>query len=390
MTQQEATAAINAAIETLATQLDAGRSDAMTKYLTTMARFHKYRWGNQLLIHVQRPDASHVAGFNNWLKFGRHVKKGEKGIAILAPCTSKMQRVETENGEETTVRLPVRNYRTVYVFDVTQTDGEALAALNHVSGDPGAATALLEAYASDTLGITLEYVPTLGKALGQASNGRIEIVAGLDPAHRFSVLVHEVAHEMLHWSLPPESRQDKTLVETEAEAVAMVVCNSIGLDNATTAAADYIGLYRGNRDTLRSSLMSIHKAAGSILTAITATTQPTRAVPPPIITPHIAINHRGSQPASPSAFLRADVVPDTKRDTRPRIGDYVQVRDIPDDAIFVTDSIEVRELNVLYARKERAFDSFFVLASDGEITGVYGMRGIVPWIDRDTVLLYRR
>lgn len=388
MTQQEAHAAIDAAIETLATQLDAGRSDAMKQYLATMSRFHKYSWGNQLLIHVQMPAASHVAGFNAWLGLHRFVRKGEKGIAILAPCTSKMQHVEVEDGDETTVRRPVRSYRTVHVFDISQTDGEPLPVPKRVSGDPGAAVALLEAYARDTLGITVEYVPTLAKALGQSMNGRIEIVAGLDPAHRFSVLVHEVAHEMLHWSLPPEARQDKTLVETEAEAVAMIACASIGLDNAGTAAADYIGLYRGNRDTLRTSLMAIHKAAGSILTAITAEpTPPARTVSPPPVPRHIdAITHRGSQPASPSAFLRFDVV----ADTRPRIGDYVLVRDIPDDAVFITNESEVLEMNVLYARKVKAYDSFFVVAGDGEIAAVYGMRGIVPWIDRDTVLLYRQ
>jgi hypothetical protein len=164
------------------------------------------------------------------------------------------------------------------------------------------------------------------------------------------------------------------------------------LENAGAAAADYIGLYRGNRETLRTSLMAIHKAAGSILTAITAVPPPPAiAVSPPGVTRHVdTVTHRGSQPASPSAFLRTDVIPDPKRDIRPRIGDYVQVRDIPDEAAFIDNETEVRELNVQYARKEKAFDSFFIIAIAGEITEVYGMRGIVPWIDRDTVLLFRR
>lgn len=271
--------AMDKALDTLATQLDAGRSEAMTRYLATMSRFRSYSWGNVLLIHVQRPDATHVAGFNTWKNMGRFVKKGEKGILILAPCgqgrSAAAQNEERDDQSNETApaqehRGTARRFRPVYVFDVSQTEGKELPEPERVKGNPGEYLERLERLAREEMGITLDYVDYLDGAYGVSMGGMVRVVKHLDEARRFSVLCHEIAHEMLHWAAPEDVRRDKTLVETQAEAVAFTVSYTIGLENATAAAADYIGLYRGNRETLRQSLAAIHQAAGRILEAVTS------------------------------------------------------------------------------------------------------------------------
>jgi hypothetical protein len=135
------------------------------------------------------------------------------------------------------------------------------------SGDPGTRTAGLRA-AIISQGIAVEYVEELGGALGTSSGGRIQIVSGQQPASEFTVLVHEYAHELLHRTGErPESRDTR---ELEAEAVAFVVGNAIGLD-VTDAARDYIHLYRGDSTALAESLGRIQRAAALILTVVEST-----------------------------------------------------------------------------------------------------------------------
>jgi hypothetical protein len=104
-------------LESLVQAVQQGRSDAVTAYLQTAAKFHRYSLGNQLLIAWQRPDASHVAGFNTWKSVGRFVRNGEKGITILAPM--KLTRPAANDAEEGTTAEYVR-FRTVAVFDISQ------------------------------------------------------------------------------------------------------------------------------------------------------------------------------------------------------------------------------------------------------------------------------
>ena len=252
----------DAALGRLATALEQGRSDALKTYLATMSRFHKYSWGNVLLIYTQKPDASHVAGFQTWRKLNRCVRKGEKGIAIFAPMVVK-KRGEGQDGEDEQTRL--FGFRTAYVFDESQTDGEPLPPFATVKGDPMQFTASVEALIGQR-GIALEYTDGIAPAKGMSSGGRIEVLPGLAPAERFSVLVHELAHELIH---KDERRKNtsRTVRETEAEAISFVVCHSIGLDT-NTAASDYISLYQGNTATLAQSLEVIQKTSAEILRAI--------------------------------------------------------------------------------------------------------------------------
>src|SRR5207342_2111760 len=111
------------ALDTLANLLDAGHSDQLTAMLTAMARFHAYSWHNVCLIASQRPTATRVAGFQTWRTLGRFVRKGEKGIAILAPIVGRRAADSAEENARTVV-----GFRAAYVFDIEQTDGEPLPA----------------------------------------------------------------------------------------------------------------------------------------------------------------------------------------------------------------------------------------------------------------------
>jgi antirestriction protein ArdC len=178
------------ALGRLATALEQGQSDALKTYLATMSRFHKYSWGNVLLIFTQKPNASHVAGFQTWRKLNRFVRKGERGIAIFAPMVVK-KRSKVEEVEDEQTRL--FGFRTAYVFDESQTDGEPLPSFATVKGDPMESTITLETLIRER-GIALEYTDRIAPAKGMSSGGRIEVLPGLPAAEQFSVLVHELAH----------------------------------------------------------------------------------------------------------------------------------------------------------------------------------------------------
>lgn len=254
--------AVSHAVDELVAQLEAGRSAGLTAYLAAVGRFHRYSFGNILLILSQRPDASRVAGFHTWKSMGRSVKKGEKGIVIIAPMILKPKEGAESLDQEAD---KVVRFRAAYVFDLAQTEGEALPTLDRTGGDPGQHLAMLEA-AVRADGIVLETVGSLGGADGVSMGGSIRVVAGLAPAERFSVLAHEWAHEILHQA-DRESRPSKKVRETEAEAVAFVVSHAFGLETGT-AAADYIQLYEGNRETLTASLGRIQQAASKIIEAV--------------------------------------------------------------------------------------------------------------------------
>src|SRR5262249_40508481 len=156
--------------------LDEGHSAQLTALLKTMARFHQYSWHNVWLIAAQRPTATRVAGFHAWRWLGRHVRKGEKGITILAPVLGRSDR----EADDDHCRVVV-GFRATYVFDIEQTEGNPLPAATEASGDPGVKTTLLKA-AIHRHGIALDYVDDLGGALGTSAGGRIQLLRSLSPA----------------------------------------------------------------------------------------------------------------------------------------------------------------------------------------------------------------
>ncbi len=261
---------IETAIDQLATALENGHSQILKEYLATMARFHPYSAGNQLLIHLQRPTATHIAGYQTWKKLGRQVKKGEKGILIQAPIqyryTTTTDKTRNNREEDNTVTVTrLSGFKPAHVFDITQTDGPDLPEFPTVQGSPGEHLERLKT-AIHKRSITLNYSDDMGGAIGRSSGGRITIQTGLPPAEEFSALVHELAHELLHHG-PNRQETTKTMRETQAEAVAFVVNTAIGLETSTTS-SDYIQLYQGKKQTLAESLHAIRQAANTILTEL--------------------------------------------------------------------------------------------------------------------------
>jgi antirestriction protein ArdC len=254
----------NKALEELVAAVESGHSEALTAYLKTMSLFSKYSLNNLFLIARQRPDARRVAGYQTWRKLGRFVRKGEKGIAIIAPLIRRKS--ENENLESVEKDAVVRGFKVAHVFSQEQTDGEPLPEIGHVTGDPGYFLSRLEEFVREN-GIELRYSHEIAPARGMAEKGKITLLPEQTGAETFATLVHEVAHSELHFG-DRRTETTKRIRETEAESVAYVVCAAIGLETGT-AAQDYVGLYGGDSKLLLESLQYIQQTANRILTAIT-------------------------------------------------------------------------------------------------------------------------
>jgi len=204
----------------------------------------------QCVSSFQKPDATRVAGLYAWNQLGRRVKKGEHGIRILAPMTGTRRKPDAEAEKDIrTQNQPVLvGFRSVYVFDVAQTEGKELPELAaRVSGDVGDYRERLIDF-TVAQGVQIEFKESIAPALGMSYGGRIALLPGQDKA---------------------ESRTatTKTVRETEAEAIAFVVGTTIGLNNGQ-ASADYIHLYQGDAALLAESLEVIQQTAAVILSAL--------------------------------------------------------------------------------------------------------------------------
>jgi hypothetical protein len=276
--RQTAKDIIAANVKSLIEQLEAGHSDALTAYLDAMSRFHNYSFGNVLEIARQKPDATRVAGLYAWNQLGRRVKKGERGIRILAPIIG-IKRKKDEEAEKDITKQNARvlvGFRNAYVFDVSQTEGAELPAMREVYGDVGENYDRLVSFIKEQ-GIELVFTEKIAPALGMSYGGRIAILPGQSKAETFATLVHELGHEMLHKS-SRRTTTTKTVRETEAEAIAFVVGKAVGLE-AGTASADYINLYHGNASLLAESLEVIQQASAVILAALQSPTEEQAAMP---------------------------------------------------------------------------------------------------------------
>lgn len=249
------------ATEQLVAALEAGQSEALTRYLKAIGRFHRYSLNNVLLIALQKPHASYVAGFHTWNQLGRFVKKGEKGILILAPIVRKSEKSEDDEKESSRIA----GFRAAYVFDVSQTDGQELPQIGSVHGDPHQYTARLHSFA-ETQGIVVEYSREIAPARGMSSGGKITLLPDQLPAEEFSTLAHEIAHELLHRG-DRRANTTKKVRETEAEATAFVVCDAVGLETGS-AACDYIQLWNGDAALLTESFAYVRQAASQMLAAL--------------------------------------------------------------------------------------------------------------------------
>jgi antirestriction protein ArdC len=250
------------ATEQLVAALNAGHSEALTGYLKVIGRFHRYSLHNVMLIASQKPNASYVAGFRTWNELGRFVKKGEKGILILAPIVRRKTEIEKDTEE---ISTSIAGFRAAYVFDVSQTDGKELPQIGTVHGDPQDHAECLRSFAS-VQGIAVEYSEQIAPARGVSSGGKVTLLPGQSPADEFSTLAHELAHELLHRG-DRRTATSRRIRETEAEATAFVVCDAIGLETGS-AASDYIQLWNGDAQLLMESLAYIRQAASQMLRAL--------------------------------------------------------------------------------------------------------------------------
>ncbi len=194
--KQTAKEAIAANVQALIEQLEQGHSEGLTAYLTAMGRFHNYSFGNILEIARQKPDATRVAGLYAWNQLGRKVRKGEHGIRILAPVIGIRRKKDEEANKDirTQNQAVLVGFRSAYVFDVSQTEGEELPELSsRVSGDVGERRERLIDFII-AQGILLEFKESIAPALGMSYGGKIVLLPGKSAAEEFSTLVHELAH----------------------------------------------------------------------------------------------------------------------------------------------------------------------------------------------------
>ena len=272
-------------------------SDRYQSYLATMSRFHRYSVNNTMLIYMQKPDATLVAGFNKWRdQFGRHVKKGEKGIQIIAPTPVLKKIQETvidpdtlapvldadgnEMTEERTVKIPL--FRPVSVFDVSQTEGRPLPELAQtLTGDVEQYDAFVEALRrSSPVPIEFEQMAAGMDGYFSASRHRIAIREGMSQVQTISAMIHEIGHSKLHdyeqikaeamaagASAPVE--KDRNTEEVEAESVSYAVCQYYGIETAANSFG-YIATWSKGKELkeLRSSLETINQTVSSLITDI--------------------------------------------------------------------------------------------------------------------------
>jgi len=236
-------------------------SDEFKRILSTMARFHSYSWRNCLLIFMQFPQSTRIAGFRTWNKMGRFVKKGESAIWIFAPMTFK-KKDEEKDDDETIVTF----FKPVPVFDISQTEGDPLPSLNLKpieNSNEELLNRLKELSGKLKIEITFEELSGLD---GVSRIGKISINSSKNPTEQAFILIHEIAHELIHDTIQKRIQTSKEQREMEAEAVAWIVAQHIGLPE--TNSDSYLALYHKSYD-LQESLAVIHKTSQQIINQLT-------------------------------------------------------------------------------------------------------------------------
>lgn len=212
-------------------------SDKFKDYLNVMSKFHKYSFSNSLLIAFQRPDSTVVAGYTTWKKLGRQVNKGSKSIKILAPAPYKTK-VETEivnpitgKKEKTEQELTRMSFKTVSVFDISDTTGKELPKLCEELKGEAKHLDIVKEVTKELTGIEVVYEDIRGGAKGYFSplENKIAIKNGLSKLHEEKTIIHELSHALLHSNMKADGIT-RSAAETQAEATAYVVCQKFGLD----------------------------------------------------------------------------------------------------------------------------------------------------------------
>lgn len=262
---------------------DVFSSGRYAEYLAVMSRFHDYSVNNCLLIAMQKPGATLVAGYRAWQdKFDRHVRKGEHGIRILCPVVVRARpaggspREEDEPGEEKAPEKRLAGFRMGTVFDVSQTEGKELPSLgiDELRGDVEGYEAVMGAIRkASRYPIVFEDIEGGAKGyFSRAEPKRIAIQEGMSQAQTLKTAVHELAHSVMHDAGPSRERAslpDRGMREVQAESVAYVVSSWLGLDTSDYSFG-YIASWSDGRDVseLRASLDEIRSASHGIIDVI--------------------------------------------------------------------------------------------------------------------------
>lgn len=285
-------------IKEVTEQLEAGikdffSSEKFQEYLNVMSCFHSYSYSNSMMIAMQKPDATLLAGFSGWQKnFDRHVKAGERGIRIFAPAPvkTKVERekkdpnttlpVLDENGDPVmeTVEIKTPRFKIVTVFDVSQTDGKPLPSLgvDELTGNVEQFSQFFEALKrTSTVPIGFEELHDGSNGYYSPAEKRIAIRESMSEVQAVKTAIHELAHSRLHdfdRTKPPaeaEKRKDRNTREVEAESVAYVVCQHFGIDTSDYSFG-YVATWSANRELpeLKTSLQTIRDVASSLIDEI--------------------------------------------------------------------------------------------------------------------------
>lgn len=264
----------NDALERMEAAIDAiHNSDDFKRFLKVAAAFHRYSFGNQLLIAAQMPDATRVAGYRTWRKLGRQVRKGEHGITIIVPHTYKGTRLVDDEGNEQPGK-PRVYFGSGHVFDVSQTDGEPLPQIyQHTAGETQAALFERARSFANSRGIGID-IDASGQSTG--ANGyfdprarRIWIDEALDTDGRTSTLLHELAHALdPHTGEAGDYQQHRGERETVAEAASYVVAEHFGFDVSAESFA-YVAIWStGDKAVFKRALTDIQKISAEMIDAL--------------------------------------------------------------------------------------------------------------------------
>lgn len=252
-------------------------SDKFQDYLTFMGKFYNYSFGNTVLIWIQRPDATHVAGYKAWsTKFKRQVRKGEKGITIMAPIPRKFK-TEKQNavtGELEEVEVSYTAFKATTVFDISQTDGDEIPTIcDELTGCvDNFADMVDKLQAAAPVPVSFEDMDTDAYGCYKLYEKRIIVQSGLSQLQTVKTLIHEIAHSILHAKdTGPEKDADHFTREVQAESVAYTVCSMLGLDTSGYSFEYVAGWSKGKEvKELMESMEVIRRTAKEIYEGVTA------------------------------------------------------------------------------------------------------------------------
>lgn len=263
---------------------DVFQSDKYKQFLNVMAKFPRYSVNNTMLIMMQRPDAQLCQSFTGWKQMGRYVKKGEKGISILAPAPYKIEREQTKLDEKgrpvfdadgepvkEKVEVTIRAFKVVKTFDLSQTDGKELPTIGpselvgNIEGYPKLLQALQEI---SPVPVSFELIDGDAKGFYHLEDKKIVVQDGMSEVQTIKTLLHEMAHEKLHDkdNVPEAKDISRNGKEVEAESVAYVVCQHYGI-NTSDYSFSYVAGWSEGKETpeLKASLDKIRQTASEFI-----------------------------------------------------------------------------------------------------------------------------